>query len=409
MEDQTQSTDTQSAGKQTKLAIILSNLIHEPFSSLYVWLPFILRKDLLASVFQISLLVTLKPVISILSFYFGSYCRGRNVRAIFLIAGVLARVPFLLFPIFNSIWYFILASTIYMLFYRASIPPWMEILKINLEKKKRQRYFSLGAALGYGEGVFLALYLGIFLDQHTEMWRLLFSIFAAIGIIGVLVQGMVPLSKEPALGERKKLSLLKPWKDTLKLMRERPDFAHFQWGFMAAGFGIMVVIVTLPLYFADVLKLSHRDFANSRYIFMGLGFILCTPLWNKVMSKLSVFQMSSLVFVCFGIFPIAIILAKVSLYFLYAAFVIYGLAQSGSHLLWHLSGPLFADKEDSSMYSGINIVMVGVRGLAAPMLGGLLYSQFGPFFTLSVGMGMCIFGGWYILFKQPKRVKETVL
>ncbi len=120
------------------------------------------------------------------------------------------------------------------------------------------------------------------------------------------------------------------------------------------------------------------------------------------MSRLSVFQVTSLVFICFSFFPIALMLAKISLNFLYAAYILYGLAQSGSHMLWHLSGPIFAKNEDSSKFSGINIVMVGLRGLVAPMLGGLIYTVAGWQVGLGVGTLLCLFGSWYMLFKKVR-------
>ncbi|MCF7852056.1 MAG: MFS transporter [Simkaniaceae bacterium] len=395
--------------RKTRLAIIFSSLIHEPFASLYVWLPFILRKDLSATVFQISLLVTLKPVISLVSFYWNSHWKG-GVRSSFVISSILARLPFLFCPFTGSIWYFIFASTLYMLFFRASIPPWMEILKINLDKKKRQRYFALGSVLGYGLGVLLALYLGGLLDQYDQIWKILFSLFALFGMIGALIQGSLPLKNEEQNHSVKvdRISLLQPWKDTWELMRQRPDFAHFQWGFMAAGFGIMLVIAVAPLYFADILQLSHTDFANARYIFMGLGFVLCSPLWSRLMSRLSVFKMTSLVCLAFAIFPLTLIFAKMWIACLYIAYVIYGFAQSGSHMLWHLSGPLFAKNEDSSKYSGINIVMVGLRGMIAPMLGGILYTFFGSMVVLALGMLFCCFGAWFMVGVKVKE-EETVL
>lgn len=394
--------------KQTRFAVLLSSLIHEPFAFLYLWLPFIFRKDLGATVFQVSLLIMLKPAISILSFYWNSYTSFDLKRSL-IITGILARAPFLLFPFFDSIWYFIFASTMYMLFSRASIPPWMEILKLNLDKERRQRYFAFGSVLSYIEGAALFFYLGMLLDSNAALWRVLFAFFAAFSIIGIFVQTMIPIKEPEERKEEKKgpTSFLSPWIDTIRLMRERPDFAHFQWGFMAGGFGIMLVSGIIPEYFADILKLSHQDFASARNIFMGLGFVICSPLWSKMMGKFSLSFVTSLVFIFCTLFPIALILAKFSLNFLYAAYVLYGFAQSGSHMIWNLSGPLFAMQEDSAKFSGVNIVMVGLRGLIAPMLGGWLYTHFGWFFVLSLGAGLCLFGSWFMVFRKAAVDRES--
>ena len=392
---------------QTRSAIILSSLIHEPLAFLYIWLPFIFRKDLGATVFQISLLATLKPVISIVSFYWNSY-NILSLRHSIILSGLLARIPFLLFPFFDSIWYFVFASTVYMLFSRASMPPWMEILKLNLDKGRRQRYFALGSVLSYIEGAFIFFYVGLLCDVNPGMWKILFALFAAFSMIGVFIQAGIPIAGGGHISQEKQArpTLFGPWMDTIRLMKERPDFAHFQIGFMASGFGIMVVAAIVPEYFADILQLTHQDFANARNIFMGLGFVICSPLWGKMMARFSLFKVTSLVFVFCTLFPVALILAKFSIYFLYAAYIIYGFAQSGSHMIWHLSGPIFAKNEDSAKFSGINIVMVGLRGLVAPMMAGWIYASFGWAAALGFGCAMCLFGSWFMMFRKIPAVNS---
>lgn len=170
---------------------------------------------------------------------------------------------------------------------------------------------------------------------------------------------------------------------------------------MIAGFGIMLVVVIAPLYFVDTLQLSHFDFASARYVFMGFGFILCTPFWKRVMKRFSLFQTLSLIFICFAIFPLTLVLAKTSLSVLYSAYVVYGLAQSGSHLLWHSSSFQFDEAKDPIILKGVNHIMVGIRGVIAPVLGGILYTQVGSLCTLLIGMSFCLFGSWFMLFKQP--------
>jgi hypothetical protein len=55
-------------GEKTKKALLWMSLSNEPFVVLYAILPFILRKDLNASLVQLSILASLRPVLSIFSF-----------------------------------------------------------------------------------------------------------------------------------------------------------------------------------------------------------------------------------------------------------------------------------------------------------------------------------------------------
>ncbi len=389
--------------RKTRFALLWTSLLNEPFLALYALLPFIFRKDVGASAFQIALLTTLRPVVSLISFYWSAKVakRADRLRSNLVISGILARLPFLCVPFIHNVWFLIFASAIYMLFSRAGIPAWMEILKLNLPKEERERLFSLSSALGYAEGVLLALSIGAMLDMAGSMWKVLFFASALVGIGGVLIQKRIPVHAEkidPA-PMAKENGLLKPWKDTWHLMRSRPDFARFQWGFMAGGFGIMLVIAMLPLFFVDVLHLSHADFAAGRSICMGLGFVASSPFWGNALGRTGIMPVTAWVCIGFGLFPALLILAPYSLAWFYVAYFIYGIAQGGSHIVWHLSGPIFAGNEDSSQFSSVNVIMVGMRGMIAPFLGSLLYAFLGALPVLIAGMLLCFCGSWLMRVK----------
>lgn len=387
---------------KTRSTLLWVSLLSEPLIALYAWLPFILRKDVGANALHIALLTMLRPAVSLLSFYWGSYSCKRNDKLIFniVLPGLLARAPFLLFPFFDAGWFIVLASALYMLFSRAGVPAWMEILKLNLPKKERERLFSWSSAIGYAEGVLIALGLGTLLDAHGDLWKWLFFTSALLGISATLLQKKIPIKSAPYIKNSVPLTLLQPWKETLQLMRTRKDFALFQWGFMAGGIGIMLVIAVLPLFFVDVLHLSHADFAQGRSIWMGLGFILFSPLWAKVLDKQGIFLATSYVCMGFALFPALLLLAHLDVFWFNIAYLIYGIAQGGSHLVWHMSGPIFAKQEESAPFSCVNVIMVGIRGVITPFLGSLLYHYAGA--PLVFVLGICFCGYGSLLMRKEK-------
>lgn len=389
-------------GRKTKFAMVIANLFHEPMACLFIWLPFILRKDCESTAFQISLLATLKPIVAIFSFYWSQLTQtfGLRHKVSVLLSGILARVLFLFLPIFQSIHFLLIASTVYFFFSRAGVPSWMEMLKCNLTSDSREKWFSFSSMIGYLEGIILAIGFGFLFDQTIFAWRYLFAFSAVIGMMGVIYQTLVPHQvQEQTVKITFSLSrlIIKPLQDTLSLMRKRKDFALFQWGFMAGGFGIMLANVVCPLFFVDVLNLRHVDYANARYCFMGLGFILFSPFWQKGMQRVSIFGLT--LKICFGFvgFIVCLFLSKFHLGFLHLAFFLYGASQAGSHLIWHLSGPHFSGDEDSSTYSSVNLVMVGIRGLIGPALGSILYCKFGPAAVFTLALICCFFGGLLML------------
>ena len=378
--------------RRTRLTLLATSLLNEPLIALYASLPFILRKDLGATPLQVSLLIMSRPIVSLFSFYWGTF--SKNLKTNLVVSGLLARLPFLCFFWMDNIWFVILCSALYMLFSRAGIPPWMEILKRNMPQEKQQKLFSLSSALGFAEGVVLTLGVGTLIDTEKEAWKALFLFGALLGILGVYLQRKLPVKqvRQEKSIEREEGTLLKPWKESLQLVRERPDFALFQLGFMIGGFGIVLIASVLPFFFADTLHLSHLNFGAARWLCMGIGFVLSSPFFGQALSRQTIASLTGLIYLGFAIFPLLLLLAPWHLSFLYCAYIIYGIAQGGSHIVWHLSGPIFAGSANSSRFSNMNILTVGIRGLFAPILGGYCCSLFGPEPILLLGALLCFCG-----------------
>ena len=196
--------------------------------------------------------------------------------------------------------------------------------------------------------------------------------------------------------------LLQPIKDSIHLMRSRPDFAHFQWGFMIGGFGLMFITPAVTIYYADTLALTHDNLAIARYIWMGIGVVSSSFLWRRGLDKLSISRMTAFIIFGFSLFPFTLLFAQANLLWVNIAFLFYGIAQAGSHLVWNLSGTLFAKDEDSSKFSGVNILMVGLRGVVAPVLGGVFCTLFSPLPILITGMVICLSGAALMLRRSPE-------
>ena len=393
---------------KTRAAIILSSLIHEPFASLYPLLPFILIKNFKAAAIQIVLLTMLKPIASLFSFYWSEMIsqKKHSLKGNLLGAGLIARIPFIFAIFLDNAWALIFASTLYMVFSRASIPAWMEILKLNLPRRFRERYFAIGSALGYAEGVLIAIGIGSLLDSNMDSWRVLYLGALFLGLIGVVIQAKLPIREAHFDEPSKKMTFLRPWIDCLNLMKTRSDFRRFQWAFMIGGLGLMLIQPVIPIFFAETLQLSYRDLMIAFSICKGLGFVLTSSLWSRFMSTLSIGNFTSLVLAGFALFSVMIALGVYGSIWVYLAYLVYGIAQAGSHLIWHLSGPLFAEDENSSRYSGVNIVMVGVRGMLGPPLGGLLVTITGPLFVLYLSAILCLSGVSSMLIRVPSRLNS---
>ncbi len=389
--------------KQTRFFLLLSSILKEPLFSLYGLAAFILRKDLNATAFQIAVLTMLRPMISILSYYWSSYVSDRrgSLKSNFLWAGFLSSVLFLFFPFINNPWFVIVAVSLYIMFYRAGVPAWMEILKLNIPKTNRESLFSWSSSIGYMESILLAVGLGYLLEISSNMWKLLFFVAAVIGMVNVYVLSKVPVNYKKEKKEKIRMPLVnrikQPWQDSFNLVKNNQNFAKFQIGYMICGFGLMLVQPIIPIFCVDKLNLSHHEFAIGMLVCKGMGFVISSPIWGRLMSKISIMKLSSYSFIATALFMLLLMFSTYSLFWFYFAFTVYGVMQGGSHLLWNLSGTIFAGEENSSKYSSVNVVMVALRGSIAPPLGGLLAIFMGPYAILSLGISFCLYSSFQLM------------
>ena len=398
---------------ETRRAFFISHMVQEPFIALYSMLGILLTKQLDASPFQVAVLTMLKPVVSVLSFYWGSLLQQKrtHLRANLLAATSFAVLPFLFAPLVDHAWFFVAAGAGYALFSRAAIPARMELLKINVPTEEREHLFSNASCLAYAVGVVASVSFGVLLDLRPEWWTQLICVAASVSLFSVVALASIPDGSSGLRPERKPLDvpvkeiLFHPWQATIGLLKSRPDFFHFQVGFFLAGLGLMVAMPAIPSFLTD-LNVSYTELFFSLGVLKGLGFILTSNLWAKAIRRFSISLVSGVVFCGFGIFLVCLLLAAISPIFVLVAYGVYGVAQAGSHLVWNLSGPIFSGKETSFQYSSVNVLAIGVRGMFGPLVGGLIAQFLSPEIAIVTG---CVIGAsamWYMLAPFVRAARE---
>ena len=384
------------------------NLSHEPFVVLYALLPFIIRKDLHASLLQISILTALRPLLPVFSFYWGANSSRKHLLSNLIGAWALARIPFLFVPWTDNIWYLIFCCGVYELFNKSGIPALIEILKINLPKQTREKTYNFYFVLSFLESILLGIFVANLLDHDSASWQILCGVTALISLSSIFVQLKVPLSVDVIPKTKIKWStrLIKPWKDAFFLLKTHPDFFHFQCGFMIGGFSLMLTAPSLALFCAETLQLSHSNMVIGRSILMGVGIVASSHFWRHSLSKKPIISLTQWILLGFTLYPFFLVLSQFSIGWFYSAFILYGVAQAGSHLLWNLSGTLFVEGADSSAFSRVNILMIGLRGAVAPALGGLLCNFLGPTPVLLIGTVISLCG---VIYAERIRSKSLIL
>lgn len=397
---------------KTKLSLLWMNLSNEPLLAIFRLIPFIMRKELDATTFQISLFAMMSPILSVVSFYWGAWLTVRKNQLLpsLIAAWILARVPFLFFPYINTFWMMFACCGIYHIFSKASTPALMEILKRNIPKKTREHVFSLYYVLSVLEGIVIGLLLTYGLNICDNNWRVIFLTCALMSFTSVFVQLRIkipPQDEEKDLSDMLKSRKTQPLKESFNLLKTRPDFARFQWGFMVGGLALMLISPVRSIFSADLLSVSIADVTTVQFVFVGIGMAASSFMWKRALEVYGIDRITACLIVGFGVFPILLLLSSVHIAWFYIAHLAYGIVQGGSHLVWHLSGPIFAKDQSSTPFTTINVLMIGLRGSIGPALGGLLCYAFGPIAVLILSAIIGLTGGWFMLNWERNRISAS--
>jgi MFS family permease len=382
----------------TRTAFMWTRILNAPFWAIFNMLPFILYKDLQASPLQITIMITLKPLVSIFSMYWSTWINRRSDRLLKNVigGGFISYLPFFLFPFVDNPWFYVASFGFYMMLYRGIMPGWMEILKLNIPGGSREKTFANGSAFGYLGDAILPFILGWLLDNYFEAWRTIFPVAALISLVALILQYRIPIDTQITLSNIVLTPInlwqkaWQPWKNSWELIKARPDFGRYLIGFMLGGSGLIVMQPALPMFFVDILDLSYTEMAVALTFCKGIGFVLTSSLWAKWMNKIDIYRFTGYVTSLAFLFPLILMLSPLHISCLYLAYIVYGIMQAGSELSWHLSGPIFAKKEDSSTFSTVNILTVGIRGSVAPPLGSILCWYTNSMVIMSLGAVLCL-------------------
>ena len=391
--------------RATQVAFLWTRLLNVPFWVLLNILPIILYKDLKISAWLVTAMIVIKPASALFASYWSAWIHERQDRLVsnIILANVIRYIPFLFMPWIESPILIIAAFGLYMMLSRGVMPAWMEVFKLNLDKSSRSYTFSFGSALDYFFTALLPILLGIILDDYTESWRFLFPISALLGLFSTLFILKLP---NRTLDEAKasliekfslKNEIVKPWQHTLKTLKDSAGFLHYQIGFFLGGAGLMMMHSVIPMFFVDTLDLSYKELLIALGVFKAIGYALASPFCINLFDKWSIFRFSSLVSLTFGLFPLLLIAAEFNVHIIYIAYFLYGFTQAGSELSWHMSGPVFSKEQDSTPYSTANILLVGIRGCIAPILGAALFSLTSSSTVLLFGSVLCILSYQYLI------------
>jgi predicted MFS family arabinose efflux permease len=378
----------------TQLIYLANRGLCSPLEALYTILIFILSKETGATVFQLTVLASVKPVVSLAAFYLSSYMAGRTRRGRFFIAAttLLGALPTVFFPLIDNPWYFIASFAVFVTAVRSAYPVWMEILKTNLSGNL-SGIAAKGNALTYTLVIFVPLLCSHYMDQNPSIWKWLFMGLGLIQLLGALALLDLKCDGERFAEEKPPaVDLLFPWKKGWLLVKENADFAGYLALFFLGGAGLVAIQPILPLYFKNTLHLSYTQLTLAISLCKGIAYVFSSPLWASCSRRISLYLLNAIVNLISCLFLVFIVTASLHTWWVFVAYAFYGSMQAGCELSWNLSGPTFAKNKDSTLFSSLNLAYVGIRGCIFPFAGQLLYLHSNALVVFGVAGALCLFG-----------------
>ncbi|MGE3954005.1 MAG: MFS transporter [Parachlamydiales bacterium] len=394
--------------RATRAYYLIGRLLDGPLWSLYcgllVW---ILVKQVGASPLQITLLMAARPTMALLSSYWSALAPRVHLKANIIGIEAVGKLPALLFPFVGHPWFYIGAYALYMMSVRGAVPAWLQLVRQNVPHKQRSLLFSSGFVLTYGLEIALPILLALFLDIQVSCWRWLFFGAGALSVLSIYFNSRIPMGRGGAVKRPLGSALLGPWREALSLFRRSPDFFRFEWIYFVGGFGFLMARRAIPETALQFPWIGYGELMIATSLCRGVGYLATSRLWAHWLNRVNFYHYCALVFLVAALVPLFMLGALVWPFALFIAYLFYGVMRGGDDLSWHLAADLFSGEEESTPYSSASNIMLGVRGLAASLLGGLLVAHGAVSLTFVIGSGLILFSAYAVL--RAAKTKRLVV
>jgi hypothetical protein len=367
-------------GLSISLLYLGSRVVCSPLEALFSLLIFIISKDSNAGVWPFTVIACAKPIVSLAAFFASSFLaeRQHRIRQYLLVTNTAGCLPCLFFPFIENVWFYVFSYALFIATQRASFPAWNEVLKTEAGIASMRGLIAKGTSIQYFAMICLPLCFSFLLDRSAEIWKLLFCFMALFQLINNF---FVYQLKASACSNHSILTItpsfrnlvVTPWKTAMKLLKERPDYAHYLFLFFLGGAGLIAIQPIVPVFFREQFNLSYTELAFAFCLCKGVGFLLSSGLWARMSHKISLYFLNCWINFFSCLFLLLLTLSASNIVCLYTAYFFYGIMQAGCEISWNLSGPVFSQEKESVSFSNLNLALVGIRGCSFPILAQGIY------------------------------------
>lgn len=315
-------------------------------------------------------LITMAPAVSqCLALFIAGRVASTHPRRAIRGAALVGRLPILLLLIWGDDPILLLVLvTVQALAMVPIVSAWNGVLRSNYTEANRGRLFGRASRYQSVAGALAVIGSGIWAQQDSSAFRYFLPIAALLGVWACVLFSTVPrregrIAAPPAVRLGSVRTLL------AVLVRDR-RFRQYEMGFMCYGMGFMALMTAKPFITVDVLELDWMILLGAKAIPSLMGIALA-PRFGKAMDRIGPARLGALSIGCLVLYGGALSLAVGPVTFCLAE-VIFGTAMTGVMILWNMGPIAFAKEGEAMHYMSVHVALVGVRGLFAHPIGGLI-------------------------------------
>ena len=361
----------------------------------------ILRAELGATPLQLAVMSSAGGACLLLSLLWARAFHGRPPLPYLVWPGFVARGVFLLVPFVSSAWSFVGLVIARDFFGAAAAPAQAAVVERVYPRAQRGRALGLVRMAGAVLGIGLALAAGQLFERVGYRW--IFVAAALLGMAASLRQRRLAVPEPVPLGGEPPTGLRGAW----LAVRDDHAFQRLLVASFLFGSGCWIQTPAHPLLLVDVLHVSASQVGVFAAV-AAMGTLAGSAYWGWLVDRRSSLEALRVMYLVGAATPLIYYIAW-SPWVLVASSVTDSLLAVGLELVWMMAVIDVAGPQRTAQYVAIGATLAGVRGVAGPLVGGLVIHSFSIHAVYLVAAILTFSGAWLVGRELRVRVPAPVL
>jgi predicted MFS family arabinose efflux permease len=360
----------------------------------------ILRRELGATPLQLAVMSSAGGACLLLSLLWAKAFHGRHPLPYLVWPGFVARGVFLLVPFVSSAWSFVGLVIARDFFSAAAAPAQAAIVERVYPRAQRARALGLIRMAGAVLGIGLALAAGQLFERVGYRW--LFVAAALVGMAASLRQRQLAVPELESAGELP-AGLRGAW----LAVRADHVFRRLLVASFLFGSGCWIQTPAHPLLLVDVLQVSASQVGVLAAV-AAVATLAGSAYWGWLLERRSSLEALRVMYLVGAAAPLIYYIAW-SPWVLVASAITDSIVAVALELVWMMAVIDVAGPQRTAQYVAIGATLAGVRGIAGPLVGGLLIHASGVHTVYLVAAILTFSAAWLVGRDLRVRVQAPVL